>query len=86
MHRKVCNDLRDASFSGRQGGGRKLRVWEAADYVKISVSRLNKLRVYGGGPAYFKVGHSVIYDTAELDAWLTVHRRISTSESKENAR
>lgn len=35
----------------------------------------------GGGPAYIKLGKRVVYDTADLDAWLARHRRQSTSEA-----
>ena len=76
MPKQVCNTMRDASPAG---GGRKFRVWEAAEYLRISVSRLNKLRVYGGGPTFFKIGSSVIYAEGDLDTWLAAHRRTSTS-------
>ena len=46
---------------------RRLNVNEAADYLGISVSKLNKLRTYGGGTRYYKLGHRVVYDIADLD-------------------
>jgi predicted DNA-binding transcriptional regulator AlpA len=60
---------------------RRLSVAEAAAYLGLSVSKLNKLRVYGGGPSFFKLGRRVAYDTGDLDHWLAGHRRRSTSEA-----
>jgi predicted DNA-binding transcriptional regulator AlpA len=56
-----------------------LAVEDAARFVGVSVSVLNKLRVYGGGPAYLKIGRRVVYETPALEAWLASKRRLSTS-------
>jgi len=58
-----------------------LRTPEAAEYCGSSKSTLEKLRVYGGGPAYIKMGSRVVYEVAELDAWLSARRRLNTSDS-----
>lgn len=58
----------------------RLTVEEAATYTGISASTLNKLRCFGSGPAYLKLGRRVVYDLADLDFWLTSHKRRSTSE------
>lgn len=55
-----------------------LRVREAAAHVGLSKSSLDKMRCFGGGPAYFKVGRAVIYSVVELDAWLASQRRLTT--------
>jgi excisionase family DNA binding protein len=52
-----------------------IRVRQAAEYVGVSKSLLDKLRCYGGGPAYAKLGSSVIYSTEDLDAWLAANRQ-----------
>ena len=57
-----------------------LAVEAAATYTGISASTLNKLRVFGGGPAYLKLGRRVAYSVSDLDAWLASKRRNSTSE------
>ena len=57
-----------------------LNVLQAADYTNISKSSLNKLRVYGGGPLYIKVGARVIYDRVDLDAWLERKKVANTSQ------
>ncbi|MBX4898594.1 helix-turn-helix domain-containing protein [Rhizobium bangladeshense] len=56
-----------------------LRTDDAAIYTGVSASTLNKLRLTGGGPDYLKLGKSVVYDPADLDAWLSSKRRRSTS-------
>lgn len=57
-----------------------LRTTEAADYCGSSASTFEKLRLYGGGPHYMKLGRRVVYDPTDLDAWLAEHRRRSTSD------
>lgn len=59
----------------------KLRAPEAARYVGLSPSTLAKMRLRGDGPMYSKAGpRIVIYDKADLDAWLNQRRRSSTSD------
>jgi predicted DNA-binding transcriptional regulator AlpA len=58
----------------------RLSVTAASEYIGLSVSTLNKLRVFGGGPIFLKLGRRVAYDAADLDAWLTSKRRRSTSD------
>lgn len=62
-----------------------VRVREAAEYVGLSKSSLDKLRMGDGGPTYFKVGRSIVYATADLDAWLESKRRSSTWAANDNA-
>jgi predicted DNA-binding transcriptional regulator AlpA len=59
---------------------RMLDAPAAAAYCGSSASTFAKLRLYGGGPVYVKIGRRVVYDPADLDKWLTSHRRSSTSE------
>ena len=60
---------------------RKLRTSEAALYLRMAESTLAKLRCYGGGPRYSKAGpRLVIYDRADLEAWLKSRSCGSTSE------
>lgn len=63
---------------------RMLRVREAASLIGLSVSLLNKLRCTGDGPQFIKVGRSVLYDPADLSAWLDRRRRLSTSDTGES--
>lgn len=50
-----------------------IRVREAADYVGLSKSTLDKLRCYGTGPGYFKLGRAVVYRKSDLDDWVAEH-------------
>ncbi|MGX0962749.1 putative DNA-binding transcriptional regulator AlpA [Bradyrhizobium japonicum] len=56
-----------------------LKVTEAAEHLRVSKSTLDKLRVYGGGPTYFKLGRSVVYAVADLDSWMASRRRSATA-------
>ncbi|MER9392217.1 MULTISPECIES: helix-turn-helix domain-containing protein, partial [unclassified Mesorhizobium] len=58
-----------------------MRVSQAADYVGLSKSYLDKARCYGAGPAYIKLGSSVIYTTADLDAWVSENRRAPVNDN-----
>jgi predicted DNA-binding transcriptional regulator AlpA len=60
---------------------RVLRTPEAAEYVGLSTSTLEKLRLTGNGPVFQKAGPKiVVYYPEELDRWLSDHRRTSTSD------
>lgn len=58
----------------------KLNQKLAAEYLGIPERSLSSSRVRGGGPPYYKIGQRVVYDSAELDAWLSARRRTSTSD------
>jgi hypothetical protein len=51
-----------------------------ATYTNLSKSSLDKLRVYGGGPLYIKVGARVVYDRVDLDTWLIGKKVANTSQ------
>jgi len=53
---------------------KNLRVRQAAEYVGLSKSALDKYRHYGVGPTYIKLGRSVIYRVEDLDAWVASKR------------
>jgi predicted DNA-binding transcriptional regulator AlpA len=63
-----------------QNSGKMLRTKEAAPYCGSCASTFEKLRLYGGGPLYSKLGRRVVYDTRDLDAWLAANKRRSTSD------
>lgn len=60
---------------------RLLPVAEAATYLSLSPSTLNRLRVSGGGPRYAKLAGRVLYDTRDLDQWIEDNKRGSTSDN-----
>ena len=55
---------------------------QAADFLKLSVSTVEKLRSYGGGPKFIKLGTRRIgYLKSDLLAWLqSCSRCTSTSD------
>ena len=57
-----------------------MRTPQAACYLQVSESLLEKLRVSGGGPRYSKLGRGVIYRRAALDAWLASRETMHTSQ------
>jgi predicted DNA-binding transcriptional regulator AlpA len=57
-----------------------LKAPAAAAYCGSSASTFAKLRLYGGGPMFLKLGRRVVYHPGDLDRWLAEHRRASTSE------
>lgn len=59
---------------------RLLSTSEAATYCGGSASTFEKLRCFGGGPAFIKLGRRVAYSTEDLDAWIAANRRRSTSQ------
>jgi predicted DNA-binding transcriptional regulator AlpA len=64
---------------------RKLPTPEAANYLGLGKSTLDKLRLTGGGPVFIQLGKRVVYDPADLDAWISTHKRTSISESTATA-
>jgi hypothetical protein len=63
--------------------GRKVRVREAAHYLSVSKSFLDKKRLTGGGPPYFQLSPRgpVVYDVRELENWIAGKKKRHTSES-----
>lgn len=59
----------------------RLRTKEAAAYCGSSKSTFEKYRLTGEGPVYSKIGRVVVYDLADIDAWLESKKRRSTSEA-----
>jgi len=63
---------------------RRERQWlsarEAAQYCGLGFSTLAKLRVWGGGPTFSKVGAKVLYNRDNLDKWLHGRRVTNTSQ------
>jgi hypothetical protein len=52
---------------------------QAAQRYGLSASWLSKLRVFGGGSPYLKIGRRVVYERSAFENWLDAHRRHSTS-------
>ena len=59
---------------------RRLRTPAAADYLGYAESTLEKKRLTGDGPPFIKLGRVIVYDTRDLDSWLSARRATSTSD------
>lgn len=57
-----------------------LRTAEAAEYVGLSPRTLEKHRCYGTGPVYRKLGGRVVYGIDQLEEWVELGTRNSTSD------
>lgn len=57
-----------------------LTTEKAAQISGLSASYLNKLRCFGGGSPYLKIGRKCLYRRDQFEAWLDEHQRHSTSE------
>lgn len=70
-----------ADSAARGAERRYLNTNQAAEYLGMSPTTLNRMRVTGDGPPYSKVGRRVIYDIRELDDWVTQRKRRFTGET-----
>ena len=57
-----------------------LNTREAAEYLGLSTRTMNRYRVTGDGPPFYRFGGCVRYVSAELDEWAAGRRRTSTSD------
>jgi hypothetical protein len=69
-----------------RGASGRLRTQGAADYLGLSVSYLEKLRVRGGGPRFAAMGRAVTYAVADLDAWASARTVGNTAEARAKRR
>lgn len=53
---------------------------QVADLLCQSVRTIQKWRVTGAGPAFYKLGRSVRYRRAEVIAWAESRRKAHTSQ------
>jgi predicted DNA-binding transcriptional regulator AlpA len=65
---------------------RILRTRDAAVYIGLAASTLEKKRLTGAGPAFVRLGgRAVGYDIRVLDAWLERQQRTSTSDESRSS-
>ena len=60
---------------------RRLRTKDAAAYMGLSKSTIEKMRVTGCGPVFIKMAKTVVYDVTDLDIWMAERRFRSTAEA-----
>lgn len=59
---------------------RFMRTPDAATYLGLSARTLEKHRCFGTGPVYRKLGGRIVYAITELDSWVELGTRRSTSD------
>ena len=57
-----------------------LNTEQTAQRLGLSPRTLERYRVTGEGPEYFKMGHAVRYTVSALERWLKGCKRRSTSD------
>jgi len=62
----------------------RLKVQDAANYLGLSKSLLDKMRMEGRGPRYLKVGNRVFYRANDLAAYLEA-AVVETTDSRSYA-
>jgi len=77
----------EKSRSGNSGGGSEASSnspfrsnVEAAGFLGLSPKTLEKYRIIGGGPRFYKLGRRVVYKTADLTEWAEARVRTSTCD------
>jgi hypothetical protein len=63
------------------GALRLVRAPVAAAMLAVAVQTLAKWRVSGQGPRFRRFGRAVIYDVADLRAWVAAQELRSTSDA-----
>ena len=58
-----------------------LTTAEAAEIVRLSQTHLEKMRVYGRGPRFVRLGRAIRYRRADLMGWIEASLVASTSEA-----
>lgn len=53
---------------------RMLRTREAARYLGLASSTIEKMRGTGQGPRFIRMGRAIAYDVRDLDLWLDGQR------------
>ena len=59
-----------------------LTTAQAAEFLGLATTTLEKYRCFGGGPRYLKLGRAVRYRLADLDEWMGRRAAFSTSDYK----
>lgn len=58
-----------------------LMTSEAAEIVRLSQAHLEKMRIYGTGPRFVRLGRAIRYRRADLMGWIEASLVASTSEA-----
>ena len=59
-----------------------MSIEETAAYLNTTRGALAQARYMATGPAFHKVGRKVVYDLADVNAWLDSNRHEKTGETR----
>src|SRR5437763_344480 len=77
----LSRDVTARELAGLGSDGRRLTTKEAAEYLGIGESTLEKWRCSGSGPEFERVGTRIVrYRISSLETFLAARRAMSTSE------
>lgn len=65
-----------------EGDAERLDTGQAAAYLGIGSRTLSRMRVSGGGPRNARLRRRVVYDAADLEAWVEARKRTVTGEAE----
>jgi hypothetical protein len=85
-HSPAAHIARGSSCGPDQEDGQTdefLTVSEAAHFLRCSKSFLDKSRLTGEGPPYFRIGRKVLYGRRALQRWIVERQYRSTSEYRD---
>jgi len=72
--------LDDETHSASKLAPDLLNERQVADLICQSVRTIQKWRVTGQGPAFYKLGRSVRYRRSEVFDWIEARRKLHTSQ------
>ena len=71
---------REGEMRMNENGRNYLNTREAAAWLGLSPRTLDRYRVSGEGPVFHRFGSRVRYLLADIEAWASARRRVSTSD------
>ena len=74
------SDERRLTHGGDEDADDLLTVPEAAAFLRTSKSYLDKSRLTGDGPPFFRIGRKIIYSRRLLQRWLNHRQYRSTAD------
>ena len=75
-----ANPEQEGGTQMNENGRNYLNTREAAAWLNLSPRTLDRYRVSGDGPVFHRFGGRVRYLIADLEAWASARRRLSTSD------
>lgn len=78
---EAMTSLAPGAASAHAAPSQMMNEHEAAQHLAVSIHALRQWRYKGGGPRYVKLGHSVRYRLADLEAYVQSNLRDNSAQS-----